>query len=312
MAGAAAPAPAPRCGDGADRSALEAEGIPVRLGPGDLVAIGDVTGLIAPVDSCRAIRFLPAIAQRDRRPMLNALRYYQRHNPFGSYLRYAVVTAGQRVPFGGDLRGQVQQLHRLISRFAYEARRQFGVEVSLPRDGVSRRPGAQLSRPRQPALCPRRHAARRSVVRLPQLGHRFFGVPWRDNGRLVKPEEAIRYPFKPAELERLEGPAIAWIYRGAQRLKLAQPLGEFAAFWRELDRRRLEVLLVDGPGGGKLCIVERSRRPVILEGCRTSRRRGEPATENEVICQMAPQSRFCPRAESVTLVRNVRPYVRCD
>ena len=80
----------------------------------------------------------------------------------------------------------------------------------------------------------------------------LVGAHVHDAGRLVKPEEAIKYPFKPAELERLEGPALAWVYREARGLKLAQPLGEFAEFWRELDRRRLKVLLVDGPDGAKL------------------------------------------------------------
>jgi hypothetical protein len=284
--------------------ALEAEGIPVRLGWGDIVALGDVTGLVAPVESFRAIRFLPVIAQRDRRPMLNALRYYQRHNPFGSHLRYAVVTSGQRVPFAGDLRGQVQQLHRVISRFAYEARNRFGVETvyrgtEFPVDQVlSCHPHANLLYAPRSFLLPSQWRAFLS------WGHRFFGVHWRDNGRLVKPEEAIKYPFKPAELEQLEGPVIAWIYLATQGLKLAQPLGEFAEFWRELDRRRLKVLLVDGPDGARLCLVEKPSRPAALVGCRASRRRGEPPPENEIICQMAPQSRFCPCAEPVTLVRN--------
>ena len=75
-------------------------------------------------------------------------------------------------------------------------------------------------------------------------------------------------------------------------------------FWRYLEHRRLKVLLVDGPDGAKLRLVEKQRRPVSPGGWGSRRRRGEPAPENEVICQMAPQSRFCPRAECVTLVRN--------
>ena len=124
-----APAPAPRAETARIADALEAEGIPVCLGAGDIVALGDVTGLMAPVESFRAIRFLPVIAQRDRRPMLNALRYYQRHNPFGSYLRLVVVTSGQRVPLGGDLRGRISGCTGRVSRFAHEARKRFGVEV---------------------------------------------------------------------------------------------------------------------------------------------------------------------------------------
>jgi hypothetical protein len=137
--------------------------------------------------------------------------------------------------------------------------------------------------------------------------HRFFGAHVHDAGRLLKPEEAIKYPFKPADLERLEGPALAWVYREIRGLKLAQPLGDFAEFWRALEHGRLKVLLVDGPDGAKLCPVEKPRRPGSLGGCRSHPRRGEAAPENEIICQMAPQSRFCPHAEPVTLVRNYTP-----
>ena len=94
------------------------------------------------------------------------------------------------------------------------------------------------------------------------------------------------------------------VYRETRGLKLAQPLGDFAAFWRYLEQRRLKVLLVDGPDGAKLRLVEKQRRPITPGGCRSGRRRGDPAPENQVICEMAPQPRFCPRAETVTLVRN--------
>jgi hypothetical protein len=54
--------------------ALEAEGTPVRTGAEEAVAVGLVTGRVEPVQSYRAIRFLQSIAQRDRQPLLNALR----------------------------------------------------------------------------------------------------------------------------------------------------------------------------------------------------------------------------------------------
>jgi hypothetical protein len=62
-----------------------------------------VTGITRQVPEYRCIRFLPSVAKRERAPMLNALTYFQRHNRLGSHLRFAVVTAGARVPFGGPL-----------------------------------------------------------------------------------------------------------------------------------------------------------------------------------------------------------------
>ena len=254
VARAAQPASKPHWPRPPIADALEAEGSPDRIEGGNVTALGDVTGMMEREEAFRAIRFLPAIAQRDRRPMLNALRYYRRHNPFGSYLRMAVVTAGQRVPLGGDLRGRMQEQHRRVSRFAHEARKRFGVEVVYRGteftvdEALSFHPHAHL------LFAPRDHAEA-SLAGFLSWMHRFFGAHVHDAGRLVKPEEAIKYPFKPVDLERLDGAALAWVGREIQGLKLAQPLGDFAEFWRDLERRRLKVLLVDGPDGAKLHLV---------------------------------------------------------
>jgi hypothetical protein len=237
------------------------------------------------------------------RGFLTSVRYL-RHNPLGSYSRLVVVTSGQREPLGGGLRGRIQTLQDRVRRFASEARKRFGVEVVFRGteltvdEALSFHVHANLLLAPRGLLPPGRWQAFLSWM------HRFFGAHVHDAGRLKKPEEAIKYPFKPADLERLEGPALAWVYRETRGLKLAQPLGDFATFWRYLEHARLKVLLVDGPDGAKLRRVEKQRRPVTPGGCRSGRRRGEPAPENQVICEMAPQPRFCPRAESVTFVRN--------
>jgi hypothetical protein len=284
--------------------ALEAEGIRARLQADAVVALGNVTGMVESVEAYCAKRFLPSIAQRDRRAMLNGLRYYQCHNPFGSYLRLAVVTSGQRVPLGGDLRSRMQELHRRVSRFAHEARKRFAVQVVYRGTEFTIDEALSFHVHANLLFAPRGALPAHRWEEFLRWTHQFFGTHLKDNGRLEKPEEAIKYPFKPAELERLEGPALAWVYREIRGLKLAQPLGDFAEFWRELGHRRLKVLLVDGPDGAKLRVVEKQARPPAARDRRTGRRRDEPAPENEVLCQMAPQSRFCPYAEPVTLVRN--------
>lgn len=94
-----------------------------------LVAIGNSTGEIDEEESYRPIRFLPLIAQRERRPILNALRYYQRNDPSGAHLRYAVITAGPRVLAWGDLRGTQTRLQRQVSRWSHDADRDWDIEV---------------------------------------------------------------------------------------------------------------------------------------------------------------------------------------
>ena len=77
--------------------------------------------------------------------------------------------------------------------------------------------------------------------------HRFFGAHVHDAGRLRKPEEAIKYPFKPADLARLDGQAMAWVYRQTQKLKIAQPLGDGGSGSRASGRR------TSGPAIGGPC-----------------------------------------------------------
>jgi hypothetical protein len=117
-----------------------------------------------------------------------------------------------------------------------------------------------------------------------------------DAGRVVKPEEAIKYPFKPADLERLEGPALAWVYRDTRGLKLAQPLGDFAEFWRALKHERLKVLLVDGPDGAKLRLVEKPQRPVSLDGSAAdgAAMRAHPKTRSSARWHRSPGSARVP------------------
>jgi hypothetical protein len=185
--------------------ALEAEGIRARLEAGYVLALGEVTGMVEPVETYCAKRFLPLIAQRDRRAMLNALRYYQRHNPFGSYPRLAVVTSGERVPLGGDLRGRIQGLHRRASRFAHEAWKRFNVAVVYRGTEFTVDHALSFHVHANLLFAPRGALPAHRWEQFLRWMHQFFGAHVHDAGRLVKPEEAIKYPFKPADLEAPRG-----------------------------------------------------------------------------------------------------------
>lgn len=213
------------------------------------------------------------------------------------------MTSGQRVPLWGDLRGRIQRLHRRISRFAHEARKQFSIEVVYRGTEFTVDEVLSFHVHANVLFAPRSALPARRWEEFLRWTRRFFGAHFQDS-RLEKPREAIKYSFKPAELEWLEGPALAWVYHETRGLKLAQPLGDFAEFWRELDRRGLKVLLVDGPEGVRVRPVAKQGRPSSTRERRAGLRRDESAPENEILCQMAPQSRFSPYAEPVLLVRN--------
>jgi hypothetical protein len=262
-------------------------------------AIGNATGGIDSEDCYRAIRFLPLIAQRERRPVLNALRYFQRNDPSGAHLRYAVITAGRRVPAWGDLRGAMAHLHRQVSRWAHDADRDWGMEV-LYRGTEFTRDGGPSYHPHANVLyVPRRPMSKAKWAAFLKWSHMRLGAHWRDNGRLKDADEAIKYPFKPAELDDAPGDELVWLWWETHRMKFAQPMGAFAEFRRQLQRDGQKVAMVNRRGGARLEIVTKSKRDPLDEKAES-----DPRRENLILCRTAPQFRFGPFAEPITMVAN--------
>ncbi|WP_096700023.1 hypothetical protein [Magnetospirillum sp. 15-1] len=267
--------------------------------PVRVTVIGNATGEIDGQESYRAICFLPLIAQRERRPVLNALRYFQRHHPAGAYIRYAVVTAGRRVPAWGDLRGAMARLHRQVSRWAHDADRDWDVEVLYRGTEVTRDAAATYHPHANVLYRPRRGMSKARWSAFLGWSRGRLGAHWRDNGTLRDADEAIKYPFKPAELDDAPGDELVWLWWDTHRLKLVQPMGAFAEFRRQLQRDGQKVAMVNRRGGARLEIVARAKRDPLDD-----KAEADPRGENLILCRTAPQFRFCSFAEPVTLVVN--------
>jgi len=339
---------------------LEKHGIQTRLKDSCITAIGEVTGATDTVESFRSICFLPLIAQRERKPILNGLQYFQRYNKLGKFLRLAVVTAGERIPIYGDLRGTMKKMHRDISRWASEADKEWNIAVIYRGSEFTYDHEEQSFHPHANVLyAPRKPLSSRKWKAFLSWTHKRLGAHWQDNGKLVKPQEAIKYPFKPLELQKLDSLALVWLYRQTRRLKIAQPMRDFKE-WRdsleheviEQERinpftgeittvsiktkreRPLKVGMINTPDGARLSLIEKAagRKTTnndntitaedIQEWCEKKRQLGwteeqidalkpEPGVqpsgksqENMILCRTAPQFRFSPYAEPVTLVQN--------
>jgi hypothetical protein len=282
--------------------ALERCGVPVRQ-PSIVMAVGDVTGCVEAVAAYRAIRLLPVIAQRDRAPMLTGLRYFLANDPIGRHTRMAVVTSGERVPLSGNLRARQKVHTRRISRWASEARRLYDVEVLFR--------GTEFTL-KDAGLHLHSHVLYAPLRRLPAAEWSAFltwtkerlGTYWQDNGRLEKPEEAVKYPFKPAELEGQPDAVLGWLHEELFRLKLMQPMGAFAAFLRELELSGEKLAMVH-QGKGRGAQLRRILRPQREPAGKASG--SSDPLENVLLTRMLPQSRFCPHAEPVSLVAHYTP-----
>ena len=308
---------------------LDGLGIPASK-PSDHVVIGGVTGEVDQVEAYRAIRFLPAIAQRDRRPMLTAMKYFLAEAEGAKYLRYGVVTGGALVEAGGDLKATTKRLKKNISRWASEAEAIYDVEVifrgcEYTRKRGDERVGELMSlHERDPSRYepdryyyhphaniiyrPRRKlTAERWAEFLRWTKQRLSGVHWRDCGKLFSAEEVVKYAFKPTELAGVTDAELVWLFDQTFRQNDMQPMRSFKEFRAslqnncELDsatgeivRKRLKIIAIRGEG---LQIVEKS-----------ARRRTEPSPlpardrENLLMAVTAPSARFTPFCEPLLLV----------
>lgn len=319
--------------------ALERTGVRAR-GDNNVVAVGLVTGEVEALNTYRSVCFLPSVAQRDRRPMLNELRLFRHKHKAHQFMRFAVVTNGATVPVGGmppadldeipkdhpyfELRRRVQDLNRLCSRFADWARNEWQIDVLFrgteftlkERDGdgvLSAHPHANL------LYTPRRRLKKREwEMFLAEAAEQFEGYWWKDCGLLEDPNEAIKYAFKPAELNNLADAGVRWLYEQTFRLKMTQPMGEFQkwrnkTFWEHTEREdgtvsqrksRKAITLEYADGSRQLDIVTVRRRAAAGSGKRAGEPKEGPPPENVLMSVTMPQRRFSPYAEPCALVMN--------
>jgi hypothetical protein len=305
---------------------LEEAGVETRLRDENVVSISAITGIVTPIATWRPIRFLPAVAARDRRPMLNGLRYWCDHVAgYPQYLRYAVVTSGDLIPAHGDLRPALQGLARRVSKWAKAARETYGVVVHFRGTEYTRKTAAERGLDdRFPADLPLYHPhgnilyepTRKLADEGPGSWAEFLswtreelGAHWKDNGRVADVREIVKYVVKPADLldgEKPIDPAEAkWLHESMFRLNLAQPLGEFRTWWRDVAEAKLKVVRIRQGSGGALRLVRKAGR-FDHSGGREDAEPG-PKPANLFIGMTMPQWQHTPWAEPMLIVQNYQP-----
>lgn len=269
-------------------NALAGEGVNVVL-DGDVTMIGAVTGVVEQQRVYRACRFLPAVAARDRRPTVNGLKLFVSGHKHSKYFRYAVMTCSEPVPFSaahrGDMREAIQGLNRRISKWASKVQKEYGVKVlyrgieftratAAERDAEARSHGqtSDLSERYKPhTVLYHVHA---NVLYWPTralLGdawkdflrstHKATGAWWRDNGKIEKVEELVKYCSKPNDTLKSSAKELVWLYQATKRLKLCQPLGDFKTWMKALEVAGEKVVRVHvGRGDGRLMRVRKRHK----------------------------------------------------
>lgn len=291
---------------------LMAAGILSERHDAGLSTVGDLSGDVQVLTAYRHIQLLPKVAARDRAVLMRDLQYFLKHLA-GGYCRYGVVTSGERVPFGGDLRGQMRAHRRKISRWAAAAL-DFGIEVLFRGDEYTFT--ALGAHGHSNVLYrPIRKLSRQEWKEFLEWSWKFLGTHWRDCGVLKDIREVVKYICKlaPAEkqddgsisLDMLTPDQIAWLHHANYRCKISQPMGRFAAFRNRLKVERQRIVW-KRCGGAGMRLVKMAKRPV-----KDRQERGEGGggvcPENLVMSRCLPSPGPDGILETHTVVANYTP-----
>jgi len=219
----------------------------------DVSRIDLVTGGVERLIAFRSMRnVLPTVAAKGRRPLLNALTYLLETDPqHGKYARYAVVTSGLPVEVGGDLRGRIEALQRLVSRFAYKARRDYDVEMLFRGTEYTRKVRASGEDATYHPHCnliytPMRRLSQDEWAAFLAMMHVHFGTVLKDCGRIENTREVVKYTFKPAELLEADPDELRWVYEQTTKLRLVSSFGDLAELMKRLKDGRLKLATLKG------------------------------------------------------------------
>lgn len=251
---------------------------------GDLTLISAVTNLTVEQRIYRAVRFLPVVAARDRRPLVNGLKLFMTEHRNSKYFRYAVMTCNELVPVFGDIRGAIQQLSRRISKWSHKVHKKWGVKVlyrgiEFTRATASERDAAAAERGQASDLStpfgadtalyhvhanvlywPTRLVKPDEWKAFLRDTHDAMDAEWKDNGTVKKVEEIVKYCSKPADTLKATNDELVWLYQQTKRLKICQPLGDFKLWLKRLADRREKVVRVRVGGCGELMRVKKGKR----------------------------------------------------
>lgn len=296
--------------------ALARGGVDLRA-PSEVTAISAVTGVAEKLVAYKACRFIPAVAARDRRPLLNALRLFMEVHPSSRFFRYVVVTRGTVLPVGEELRQEAMDFHRRLSKWADWSREQ-GVEVLYRGTEFTRKTAAERGMTdRYPAdtvlinlhaniiTWPMRRLEKDEWSQYLKTSWEMLKGHWRDNGKIENPAELIKYCFKPTELAKAGDDELVWLYEQTRRLKFAQPMGPFAAFVADIEKSGEKVVRCRVGGRGVLMRIKKASRLDHSQRASEDATGGNP--QNLILGVTLPQWRHTPWAEPMILVQRYEP-----
>jgi hypothetical protein len=233
---------------------LESVGIRAYENDTDITLVGLATGEAIQLDSFRQINFIPSVAKKKRSPRLKVLEYYldladdQDHLPNSHKSRMWVFNMGWRVGLGG-IRERSRQLHRKISKLAFEAKAKYGIEFLFRSTEL----GSLNRSTEQDATF---HVHAHVLVKCPKIADwsgclRWVNSRWRkmchmspnqkwkpfnDAGKIRNARELCKYIVKPSDVLQLTPTELKELYEQTFGLHTVEFSGSLQALKNRLDR----------------------------------------------------------------------------
>lgn len=277
-----------------------------------LKMLGLCTGLVRSLPNYKDLNFLPVVARRKRKKMLEEITAYLQMEKQGSIIRMWTLTGGARFPlyqgdFGKeDFRRRWRDFHKRINRLNDYLKATWGIEflyrgteLAGETHGFLRDERGRPTFHLHAHLCVRLHRRLSSVQWEKMLKdvHDQWGSVWKECGQLENPRELVKYVCKPSDLISLAPHELVQMYEVTKGLVFARPLGGIRTWRQHLRKNRLRVTQLGG--NWRTCADwNSSRKP--RAACEEEPRPLRPT----VVALTQPAPVFAPMREPCAIVMN--------
>lgn len=279
----------------------------------NIVAIGNLTESRQQQERAfRKCRFLPVVAKSDRAKWMREARYFLNKDPQRQYARYAVITCGERIPFGPDFvekaEAVIAKVQANIRRWASDGRKKYDVDVLLKTLEAALNPESAHFH-FNIVFIPRRRLSKPEHARwLTWTKRRLGGVHWKDCGRIRDLREVIKYSCKlqgPESLEALDNRDFLSMFGVMHGRSTIEAHGSFAEFRRDLEATKKRVVwLRQRNAPPRLVIMKKQAKAPKNDSITPG---NDVQRENVILGRQLPRTCGKPVLEPVTLVQNYTP-----
>jgi len=228
---------------------LENNGIPAyRKNPQVLIKRGLLTRLVCDIPRpFNNIMFIPAVAVAARSKLKKELKFWiENESNKREPLRYLVVTGGQNVMFGADLKASHKAMCRRISETFKYLNQKYGAKLFVRVTEHTINKKSLSLNLHFNILYSLPHLKNGGFQRFLTDLHDELGCFVKDAGAIKSVDEIVKYVAKPSEVEELEDQDLVWLHDELKNTRLYQTYNSFKEFRSGLNKSHHRIVFDSG------------------------------------------------------------------